>query len=221
MHRTLMSAALASFTIAACSGATGSDDLFKGAVFSASSSSGATSGASGGASSSGGSSGASTSSGGASSGGSTSGGGSSSSGGFDAGTDATVFDAGPKDPGIYCGDTSAGTTYCKVGAQICCALLSGTGGNPGYTCRQGAAQCTAGIPISCDDAADCPGQICCGHFSSTTGYRSVSCAAACDGTDPNGDALVQFCDVKSVPDECPVGRKCTPSGSLIGFSRCQ
>jgi hypothetical protein len=118
-----------------------------------------------------------------------------------------------RDPGIYCGKS-----FCTPGQQVCCA--TGTQGARGYACTQDPNACT-GIPISCDDPADCGGQHCCGQFSQLTGYVSISCQASCDGTAPNGDSYVEMCDPAISPGACAVGTSCALSKALPGFSVCQ
>ncbi len=208
MRRTLLHLIALAFLVAACSGASGSEDLYKGSSFDGDGRSDA--GSSGGGSSSGGSSSGGPSSGGSSSGGSSSGGsssGGSSSGGRDAGP--------PPDPGIYCGPN----THCTVDAQVCCADGLGGGQPPFYACKPATATCT-GVPIACDDAADCPGEHCCGEFNPSTGYLSVSCRSACTGA-VGGNSLVELCDPKATPATCTGGMTCQPSGSLLGFSVCK
>ena len=214
MRRPLLVTSAVTLAIAACSGASGSDDLFKGSSFGGSSS--GSSGASGASTTSS----STSSSGGTSSGGSTSSTSSTSSsstsstsstGGTDAGVDARPPPG--KDPGIYCGKS-----FCAPGQQICCA--TGPSSARGYACAQEAAACT-GIPIACDDAADCGTQHCCGQFSQLTGYVSVSCQTSCDGTAPNGDLYVELCSQAVTPDTCATGTTCQVSGGLPGFSICK
>jgi len=222
MRRPLIVIATTAFAIVACSGATGSDDLFNGSGFGSSGSSGS-SGGSGSSGASGTSGGSGSSSGGSSSGGSSSGG-SSSGGSSSGGSSSGVVDAGHKDatagdPGIFCGGTGKGG-YCIVGSQVCCA---GGGGNTGlpptYSCQVDTTPCD-GVPVGCDDTADCGTQKCCGEFNASTGYVSVACRASCDGTAANGDTFVQLCD-KAVAGTCPAGLTCQASGSLVGFSICK
>jgi hypothetical protein len=141
----------------------------------------------------------------------------------DAGHDSgIVIDAGPVDPGIFCGKDQGQTVYCKVGVQTCCATNQG----------QGTTQLKCGLPnqcnsgsaasITCDDTTDCPGQVCCGVFDGQR-YTKVACttAAACDGTGPNGETLYRICDPFLNPSDCPQGTTCQASAVLTGYYLCR
>jgi hypothetical protein len=208
MRRPLIVIAVTILAVAACSGATGSEDLYQGS--SVSGSSGASGASSSGASSSGASSSGASSSGASSSGASSSG----TSGVVDAG-----HDAAGADPGIFCGGTPK-PAYCTVGSQVCCASGVGNGLPPTYVCEVATATC-GGIPIACDDPADCGTQKCCGEFNAATGYVSVACRATCDGAAVNGDTFVELCDNAATLTSCKAGTTCQPSGSLVGFSICK
>jgi hypothetical protein len=103
---------------------------------------------------------------------------------------------------------------------MCCATQS-LGTTPTYTCRPSTTSACAGTPIFCDDQADCGGQICCGQFNATLGYRIVTCMTTCTG-ELDGNQLIRFCNPKVLPDECAaLGKTCQPSTGLVGFYRCQ
>ncbi|MBX3218008.1 MAG: hypothetical protein KF850_38740, partial [Labilithrix sp.] len=112
--------------------------------------------------------------------------------------------------------------YCSAGSQFCCAKPAG-GNNKTYACVTTNPQCSTGIPIRCAHRSDCPGtQVCCGEFSQTTGYRSVSCQAACTNSPIPGTSSVRFCDKNAAVDECAdIGLTCQSSGSLDGFAVCR
>ena len=87
----------------------------------------------------------------------------------------------------------------------------------------GLAACVGGQPIKCDDRSDCPsGQVCCGAFDQNQGYRSVQCATSCTNSPIPGTTAVRFCDPDAPVDECAsIGKTCTASGSLQGYSVCK
>lgn len=178
-----------------------------------SSSGGSSSGSSSGGSSSGGSSSGS-SSGGSSSSGSSSGG--SSSGGSSSGGVVT--------PDINCGKENNGTPRVCSGGSSCCAKRSGNGSLQ-LSCVAPVGgqvgQCTGAV-IRCDSAADCPsGNVCCGSFEQTFGYKSVQCQPQCVTQLP-GVTMVRMCDPNAAVDECAsMGLQCEPSGSLPGFHVCK
>lgn len=140
------------------------------------------------------------------------------------GKDAAPLDSGSppvdagNDPGIFCGMSGGADVFCAVGTQECCASPNGGGG--AFECRPHGASCSGGVPINCDDGADCPGQVCCGVFSQTTGYKSLSCMTACVSPSPS-EQYVRFCDPAVVPDECGPLKSCKASTGLTGFYRCE
>jgi hypothetical protein len=131
--------------------------------------------------------------------------------------DAADDAVSPPDPGVWCGNTS---TYCAP-PDICCVV--GIPSSPTYTCDQSLFDCPTGVPIACDDEADCiSGDVCCGVYDQTLGYRHVTCEKSCDGLGPNGELLVRFCNPDVSPDECAqLGKHCMASPSLPGYYRCQ
>jgi hypothetical protein len=125
--------------------------------------------------------------------------------------------ANPRDPGVFCGKTTE-TVYCTP-PDICCVMDPSA---PSYSCETSQFNCPNGVPVACDDEADCPtGLLCCGAFDQTLGYRQVTCEKSCAGPDPSGDLLFRFCNPAATPDECAaIGLHCKPSTSLAGYFRC-
>jgi hypothetical protein len=134
-----------------------------------------------------------------------------------------VPDAGPPDtgasgPNIYCGH--AGTKDCRAVQADCCVVADGLG-SATYACQDPAnpSACSTGggVPVYCESAVDCPGQVCCGTQNNLNQYISVSCLSSCSGTNDR-----QFCDPNAVPSECgPAFTFCGPSTLLPGYSVCQ
>ena len=126
-------------------------------------------------------------------------------------------------PGIFCGEDGAGNgKYCPT-AGFCCARRND--GNLSFECLNGnpLGQCIGGSAVRCDDRSDCPGtQVCCGSFDQNLGYRGIQCASNCNSSPIPGFQAVRFCDANAPTDECAsIGKTCTPSGSLDGFSVCK
>jgi hypothetical protein len=114
--------------------------------------------------------------------------------------------------------------YCSTANQICCGRREG--GDWEFACVSSTnpfQACGGGAQIRCDDRTDCAaGQVCCGAFDSNSGYRGVQCASSCNNSPIPGFQPVRFCDAKAPTDECAeIGKTCTPSGSLDGFSVCK
>jgi hypothetical protein len=137
----------------------------------------------------------------------------------DAGTDASVHTGS-----VYCGQDEDGTVVsCTSPAKLCCARYQG-GGSKSFECASsGLGSCAGGIAIKCDDGSDCPsGQICCGAFDQNLGYRQVQCQTTCNTPPLPNTSPVRFCDLDAATDECTsIGKVCTASGSLPGFSVCK
>jgi hypothetical protein len=102
-----------------------------------------------------------------------------------------------------CGPTATCTSYPKPptnqdGQPFCCVLGVSTGDPESQTCHDGnLAACESGIPIYCDEAADCdPGLHCCEQTIRTEFACTASCGVRLQlcGTDP----------------ECENGQPCTP-----------
>ena len=126
-------------------------------------------------------------------------------------------DTGPKFPPIYCGSTT-----CEAMTQDCCV---GPKSAPGHMCQSAGdyKTCLASgsTPVFCSEAADCPGQICCGTKPSpyAFGYSYVACDNTCESTN---NTKIVFCNPTVMPDTCtPFGLSCSPSSLLTGFSICQ
>ena len=81
----------------------------------------------------------------------------------------------------------------------------------------GREQAGPGTPISCADAADCPGEVCCGDNLNGL-YSRVSCAASCMGMTTGGATEITFCDPAG--NDCPAGTTCQPSQVLAGYNVC-
>jgi hypothetical protein len=111
-------------------------------------------------------------------------------------------------------------TTCQA-SSICCATGTGQGNTPTFKCQDANKPCgtTAGpgTPISCADAADCPGEVCCGDNLNGL-YSRVSCAASCMGMTTGGATEITFCDPAG--NDCPAGTTCQPSQVLAGYNVC-
>lgn len=122
---------------------------------------------------------------------------------------------------MLCGEDDGGDDKYCGGGNVCCLRQSGSGKT--MTCvGSGANACNGGVRLGCDDRSDCGiGQICCGTFDSSTGYRSSQCQFTCTVSPTPGTTSVQFCDPKNPVSECEAGKTCTLSGSLPGYSYCK
>jgi hypothetical protein len=121
------------------------------------------------------------------------------------------IDVGPTDPGIFCGNAE-----CAVGQQYCC-VSNNAPPPPTYACQNPPptdCQNAGGVSVECDDAADCPGQVCCGT-QQLNQYVYVRCEQQCNAT-----SSVQFCDPASLVGECPVPQTCRASVLLPGYHVC-
>jgi hypothetical protein len=109
------------------------------------------------------------------------------------------------------------------------STFSGGGGGGGdnhksFECvANSGGACQGGTPLRCNDQSDCAsGQVCCGAFDQNFGYRSASCATSCTSSSIPGTTPVRFCDPDAPVDECTsIGKSCTSSSSLPGFSICK
>jgi hypothetical protein len=110
--------------------------------------------------------------------------GASGSGGSGGGTGVL----GPPGPGIACGETT-----CDEETEMCCVEASGR------SCST--SMCTGvGARLECDDAVDCPGELCC--FSNI--FASVRLATFC-APDCGGSSELQVCKEAG---ECDNGDPC-------------
>jgi hypothetical protein len=125
----------------------------------------------------------------------------------------TGTDSEPTLPPVYCG--AAPMPACPVPGEECC-VNAPTGGITTYACISSSDPC-ANTPVSCDKADDCGGLICCGtKNAASTGYKSVSCAATCNGT-----LQVVFCGSDmGAKSACPYGYMCKASTLLPGYWVC-
>jgi hypothetical protein len=68
--------------------------------------------------------------------------------------------------------------------------------------------------MTCDDAADCSGGVCCAHFQLPKyEFTGATCESSCP---EEGNA--QLCTVN---DECPPDSACKSLASVPGFRACQ
>ena len=132
--------------------------------------------------------------------------------------DAAPHDAAPKLPPVACGDAS-----CPVPAELCC--VGGNLGPPVYRCNDvadaGLNKCM-GIgtrtPVLCDEAEDCPGQVCCGTKNEAgTGYTIVECKPTCGSF---VDDEIVFCNPDAKVSECMAPLTCNPSMLLPNYFVC-
>jgi hypothetical protein len=92
----------------------------------------------------------------------------------------------------------------------------------GYVCMDSSSTsgCTnnGGVPVACNDGAECNGGICCGQKDSTgLRYTHVRCQQTCAAS-----IDVQFCDINAPVDECAAsGKTCVSSTLLPGYDVCQ
>jgi hypothetical protein len=127
--------------------------------------------------------------------------------------DVVPGDDGPStgDPGVLCSKSGSQQTFCTPTLEVCCVALQP---GSGRTCMPDGVPCD-GVPVHCDDTADClAGQVCCGTQNNGN-YVDVSCVADCP---PQGNTF-QFCDPKT--NDCPPQSQCQPSMSLQGYFICR
>ena len=134
-------------------------------------------------------------------GGDPSGGGSMGSGG------SAASGGNPPSPSVYCQGT-----LCAAG-DVCCWDRED---NEALACS--AVGCEQGhIPISCDGADDCPGEICCGHLTPPMGETGwllnwLRCEPICAGVNESW-----YCDSQN---DCPQGMVCVPSPIGAEYNYC-
>ncbi len=121
------------------------------------------------------------------------------------------------DPGITCGGT-----HCPPSTDLCCSTI--TSYYPTYTYAYACealsdlVQCAAGIPIYCDDDAECMGgDVCCGDLGYQT-YAKVSCKPTCTGI-VFGYQQVHFCNPNA--SDCGTGQTCKASTQMPDYYVCQ
>jgi hypothetical protein len=131
--------------------------------------------------------------------------------------DTGTIDVGPVLPPLYCGTTT--TMPCEAMTHECCVDTQ-DGTTPTYKCQVAteAPNCMAdgNTPVACGQAADCPGQQCCGTVNfDDTAYDMVQCEAMCD---PSSE--ITFCSPSG--GECePLGETCQTSDLLPGYMVCK
>lgn len=155
------------------------------------------------------------------------------------GTDATApVDAGPVvvDSGVVvvdagrdagqpvrtfrCGAFDAGALACASGTEDCCADIPNTG-RATFTCQTRGDCSGSEVAIECANSADCtPGSVCCGFFSQTYGWDSVSCLPAAQCVGNSTSQAILMCNPYGV-NSCPTGRSCQASSRLTGYGYCQ
>lgn len=129
-------------------------------------------------------------------------------------------DAGAPVRTFRCGAFDAGATSCTSGSEDCCADIPTTG-RASYSCEARGDCNSNDVALECANSADCtPGSVCCGFFSQTYGWESVSClpAAQCVGSATLQATLM--CNPFGV-NSCPTGRSCQASSRLTGYGYCQ
>jgi len=130
--------------------------------------------------------------------------------------DTGVPDTGPKYPPVDCC-----TTTCPARTSDCCVQDPGYGYPKTFTCETPADPkgCSAkgDIPVLCDEAADCPGEICCGQKNAYDQYQYVVCAKNCGGANQR-----IFCNPSDPTNECASipGYTCQMSTIIPGYYVC-
>jgi hypothetical protein len=112
--------------------------------------------------------------------------------------------SGPIGPTVDCDGNT-----CDIGAGETCCI----DGSQNGACTQGS--CGNDIPVTCDEQADCGGQICC-LFEDGSGTLSVECASDCSGADED-----PICGGAADP-ACANPTICEPAPELpAGWESCQ
>jgi hypothetical protein len=112
------------------------------------------------------------------------------------------------------GSISCGGALCLTSFNVCCSCPNCPIPYP-TTCFPKLTGCTGtGKLMTCDDAADCNGEVCCAHYQLPK-YEFLG--ATCESSCPE-EGNAQLCTVNA---ECPSGRVCKPLASLPGFHACQ
>jgi hypothetical protein len=128
----------------------------------------------------------------------------------DGGAAGSGGSGGAPTPGII----RCGGGICQTSFQICCTCPNCTIPYP-TQCFPQITGCTGtGKLMTCDDAADCNGGVCCAHFQPPNyTFTGATCESSCPD---EGNA--QLC---AIDGECPPERACKPLASLPGFRACQ
>jgi hypothetical protein len=120
----------------------------------------------------------------------------------------TCFAIG-SDPGILC----AAGQYCTPGTQSCCFKQGGNG-----QCHSLGVACSTST-LTCDDAADCGGALCCAYYDTILGDWGSQCDASCPPPAMSQTAEI-WCD-PNAPNVCPGATSCTGMSQLAGRFTCQ
>jgi hypothetical protein len=110
----------------------------------------------------------------------------------------------PSNPNLV----TCGSTECSRPDQICCVRYADAG--PVRSCVGGADfyRCETGMPVACDEAADCPpGLVCCLSYWGN-GLTMAGCAGQCSASEMTACKAGTPCPTGS----CAV-RTCTSAGS--------
>ena len=116
----------------------------------------------------------------------------------------------PFDAGVRCG-----VTYCMTGGStpVCC---TGT-----MTCAASAGACS-GLPMSCDDTADCTGtQICCGVLNGGGQPTKAQCDTPSNCTNTNNSQFLCDPGAPGGDSACTATQTCLASNKFPGYYNCQ
>ncbi|WP_394844131.1 hypothetical protein LZC95_44645 [Pendulispora brunnea] len=154
-----------------------------------------------------------------------SGGGSDAGGNADAGLplDSGKPDTGSLPTGVVCGDIENAPTYCNREREYCC--VSTFMDSTLRSCMVRGLSLCGGVRVGCDSANDCAkGEVCCGVYSErTASYSTVECTPRrrCVGRPSQEEIYVLFCDPNAAENECAdTGETCMRSRSIKGYFVC-
>ncbi|WP_394833672.1 hypothetical protein LVJ94_44915 [Pendulispora rubella] len=137
--------------------------------------------------------------------------------------DAGPPDTGSRPTGVVCGDIENAPTYCNREREYCC--VSTFMDSTLRSCMVRGLSLCGGVRIGCDSASDCgKGEVCCGIYSErTASYSTVECTprVRCMGRPSTEEIFVLFCDPNAREDECAdTGATCMRSQSIKGYFVC-
>ena len=137
--------------------------------------------------------------------------------------DAGKPDAGSAPTGIACGDIENAPTYCNHEREYCC--VSTFMDSTLRSCMLRGLSLCGGVRVGCDSANDCgKGEVCCATFNErTASYSTVECTprVRCPGRASQEETFVLFCDPNAPEDECAdTGATCMRSQSIKGYFVC-